>query len=107
MVCKIFFFRLKIMEESRVNIRDQIAQLSIPENKMIVKRMLIKCADIANPLRPRNMAIEWAKRISEEYFRQVRKAEYCHLTSPPSYPSFYFMVCKIFAFRASMQGYGV
>ena len=60
------------MEESRVNIRDQIAQLSIPENKMIVKRMLIKCADIANPLRPRNMAIEWAKRISEEYFRQVR-----------------------------------
>ena len=63
---------LQIMDESRLSVRDQVAQLSIPENKMIVKRMLIKCADIANPLRPRTLSIEWARRISEEYFRQVR-----------------------------------
>ena len=34
--------------------------------------MLIKCADVSNPTRPLNMCIEWARRIAEEYFNQVR-----------------------------------
>lgn len=33
--------------------------------------MLIKCADISNPCRPLELCIEWAGRISEEYFAQV------------------------------------
>lgn len=42
-----------------------------PEDVVVVKRMLIKCADVANPTRPLNLCKEWARRIAEEYFCQV------------------------------------
>uniref|UniRef100_A0AAQ5XK05 Phosphodiesterase n=1 Tax=Amphiprion ocellaris TaxID=80972 RepID=A0AAQ5XK05_AMPOC len=45
--------------------------LTSPENRILVKRMLIKCADISNPCRPLELCIEWAGRISEEYFAQT------------------------------------
>ncbi|XP_055487480.1 high affinity cAMP-specific and IBMX-insensitive 3',5'-cyclic phosphodiesterase 8B [Leucoraja erinacea] len=41
------------------------------ENRLLIKRMLIKCADVANPCRSINHCIEWAGRISEEYFAQT------------------------------------
>ncbi|XP_059830471.1 high affinity cAMP-specific and IBMX-insensitive 3',5'-cyclic phosphodiesterase 8B isoform X4 [Hypanus sabinus] len=41
------------------------------ENRLLIKRMLIKCADVANPCRSINLCIEWAGRISEEYFAQT------------------------------------
>ena len=44
---------------------------SNPENMAIVKRMLIKCADVSNPARPLNICRQWAYRIAEEYFSQV------------------------------------
>ena len=42
-----------------------------PENIAILKRMLIKCADVSNPARPLKICKEWAFRIAEEYFAQV------------------------------------
>lgn len=51
--------------EGQANIRNS------PENRLLIKRMLIKCADVANPCRPLQLCIEWAGRISEEYFAQV------------------------------------
>ncbi|XP_009984057.1 PREDICTED: high affinity cAMP-specific and IBMX-insensitive 3',5'-cyclic phosphodiesterase 8A isoform X1 [Tauraco erythrolophus] len=45
--------------------------LMSPENRILIKRMLIKCADISNPCRPIEQCIEWAGRISEEYFAQT------------------------------------
>lgn len=48
--------------------------LRTPENRTLIKRMLIKCADVSNPCRPLEQSIEWAARISEEYFSQVRQA---------------------------------
>lgn len=45
--------------------------LTSPENRILVKRMLIKCADISNPCRPLRLCVEWAGRISQEYFAQV------------------------------------
>ncbi|XP_021263336.1 high affinity cAMP-specific and IBMX-insensitive 3',5'-cyclic phosphodiesterase 8A isoform X1 [Numida meleagris] len=45
--------------------------LTSPENRILIKRMLIKCADISNPCRPMEQCIEWAGRISEEYFAQT------------------------------------
>lgn len=53
--------------------------LRTPENRTLIKRMLIKCADVSNPCRPLDYCIEWAARISEEYFAQVRD---CFLTFP-------------------------
>ncbi|XP_060931444.1 high affinity cAMP-specific and IBMX-insensitive 3',5'-cyclic phosphodiesterase 8B isoform X4 [Limanda limanda] len=51
--------------EGQANIRNS------PENRLLIKRMLIKCADVANPCRPLQLCIEWAGRISEEYFAQT------------------------------------
>ncbi|XP_064828465.1 high affinity cAMP-specific and IBMX-insensitive 3',5'-cyclic phosphodiesterase 8B-like isoform X3 [Oncorhynchus masou masou] len=42
-----------------------------PEKRLLIKRMMIKCADVANPCRPLELCIEWAGRISEEYFAQT------------------------------------
>ncbi|XP_060241568.1 high affinity cAMP-specific and IBMX-insensitive 3',5'-cyclic phosphodiesterase 8B isoform X4 [Meriones unguiculatus] len=44
---------------------------NLPENQILIKRMMIKCADVANPCRPLDLCIEWAGRISEEYFAQT------------------------------------
>ncbi|XP_028920830.1 high affinity cAMP-specific and IBMX-insensitive 3',5'-cyclic phosphodiesterase 8B isoform X2 [Ornithorhynchus anatinus] len=44
---------------------------NFPETQMLIKRMMIKCADVANPCRPLELCIEWAGRISEEYFAQT------------------------------------
>ncbi|CAH1108660.1 unnamed protein product [Psylliodes chrysocephalus] len=45
--------------------------LSVPENVTLVKRMMIKCADVSNPTRPLRLCVEWARRITEEYFHQT------------------------------------
>ncbi|XP_045482819.1 high affinity cAMP-specific and IBMX-insensitive 3',5'-cyclic phosphodiesterase 8 isoform X2 [Harmonia axyridis] len=45
--------------------------LSNPENITLIKRMLIKCADVSNPTRPFRLYVEWARRIAEEYFQQT------------------------------------
>lgn len=45
------------------------------EEVNLVKRMLIKCADVSNPTRPLKMCVEWAKRIADEYFNQVWNIE--------------------------------
>jgi high affinity cAMP-specific and IBMX-insensitive 3',5'-cyclic phosphodiesterase 8 len=41
------------------------------KNIEYLKRMLIKCADVSNPARPLRMAVQWAQRITEEFFRQT------------------------------------
>ncbi|XP_041369550.1 high affinity cAMP-specific and IBMX-insensitive 3',5'-cyclic phosphodiesterase 8B-like isoform X2 [Gigantopelta aegis] len=48
-----------------------LTQLSTPENRLLIKRMVIKCADVSNPVRPLSLCIEWAKRIAEEYCQQT------------------------------------
>jgi hypothetical protein len=42
------------------------------ENKVLIKRILIKCADVSNPCRPLDIYKEWATRIAAEYYDQVR-----------------------------------
>ncbi|NWQ80366.1 PDE8B phosphodiesterase, partial [Columbina picui] len=46
---------------------------NFPDNQTLIKRMMIKCADVANPCRPLELCIEWAGRISEEYFAQTEE----------------------------------
>ncbi|XP_035786852.1 high affinity cAMP-specific and IBMX-insensitive 3',5'-cyclic phosphodiesterase 8-like isoform X7 [Anopheles albimanus] len=41
------------------------------DNQILVRRMLIKCADVSNPTRPLRFCVEWARRIAEEYFMQT------------------------------------
>lgn len=65
---------LVALEEDEETDKDQEAintMLRTPENRTLIKRMLIKCADVSNPCRPLEQCIEWAARISEEYFSQT------------------------------------
>ncbi|XP_061892740.1 high affinity cAMP-specific and IBMX-insensitive 3',5'-cyclic phosphodiesterase 8A-like [Entelurus aequoreus] len=64
-----------------------------PENRILVKRMLIKCADISNPCRPLQLCIQWAGRISEEYFAQTEEEKSQSL--PVVMPVFDRKTCSI------------
>ncbi|XP_037689055.1 high affinity cAMP-specific and IBMX-insensitive 3',5'-cyclic phosphodiesterase 8A isoform X3 [Choloepus didactylus] len=57
--------------ETNKDEKDITTMLRTPENRTLIKRMLIKCADVSNPCRPLEHCIEWAARISEEYFSQT------------------------------------
>ncbi|XP_046643616.1 high affinity cAMP-specific and IBMX-insensitive 3',5'-cyclic phosphodiesterase 8A-like isoform X1 [Daphnia pulicaria] len=67
--------------------------LNTQENIILVKRMLIKCADVSNPTRPLNMCIEWARRIAEEYFNQTAEEKAKGL--PVVMPQFDRQTCSI------------
>ncbi|XP_068083282.1 high affinity cAMP-specific and IBMX-insensitive 3',5'-cyclic phosphodiesterase 8 isoform X2 [Anabrus simplex] len=63
------------------------------ENACLVKRMLIKCADVSNPARPLKMCVEWANRIAEEYFNQTDEEKANNL--PVVMPMFDRNTCSI------------
>ncbi|XP_031777646.1 high affinity cAMP-specific and IBMX-insensitive 3',5'-cyclic phosphodiesterase 8 [Nasonia vitripennis] len=67
--------------------------LLLPENVSLVKRMMIKCADVSNPTRPLKFCIEWTKRIAEEYFRQTDEEKRRKL--PVVMPMFDRSTCSI------------
>uniref|UniRef100_A0A8C0WGA1 Phosphodiesterase n=1 Tax=Castor canadensis TaxID=51338 RepID=A0A8C0WGA1_CASCN len=65
---------LAALEENEEMNKDQEAiatMLRTPESRTLIKRMLIKCADVSNPCRALDHCLEWAARISEEYFSQT------------------------------------
>ncbi|XP_012530775.1 high affinity cAMP-specific and IBMX-insensitive 3',5'-cyclic phosphodiesterase 8 isoform X6 [Monomorium pharaonis] len=64
-----------------------------PDNVILVKRMMIKCADVSNPTRPLRCCIEWARRIAEEYFNQTDEEK--KLKMPVVMPMFDRMTCSI------------
>lgn len=64
-----------------------------PENVILVKRMMIKCADVCNPTRPLRDCIEWARRIAEEYFSQTDEEK--KLKIPVVMPMFDRATCSI------------
>jgi len=70
-----------------------ISTLVTPDNVILIKRMLIKCADVANPTRPLKLCIDWAHRIAEEYFHQTEEEIARGL--PPVMPMFERETCSI------------
>uniref|UniRef100_UPI00358EE2D1 high affinity cAMP-specific and IBMX-insensitive 3',5'-cyclic phosphodiesterase 8A n=1 Tax=Myxine glutinosa TaxID=7769 RepID=UPI00358EE2D1 len=64
-----------------------------PEMRLLIKRMLIKCADISNPCRALTLCVEWAGRISEEYFAQTEEEKLAGL--PVVMPVFDRNTCSI------------
>ncbi|KAJ0174034.1 hypothetical protein K1T71_010180 [Dendrolimus kikuchii] len=67
--------------------------LSQPENVILIKRMMIKCADVSNASRPQKFAFEWARRIAEEYFLQTDEEKAKDL--PVVMPMFDRATCSI------------
>ncbi|KAF7486304.1 high affinity cAMP-specific and IBMX-insensitive 3' 5'-cyclic phosphodiesterase 8A [Marmota monax] len=87
---------LATLEQDEETEKDQEAvntMLRAPENRTLIKRMLIKCADVSNPCRPLEHCIEWAARISEEYFSQTDEEKQQNL--PVVMPVFDRNTCSI------------
>ncbi|KAH8416079.1 hypothetical protein KR222_007712 [Zaprionus bogoriensis] len=70
----------------------ELAQ-SEEETSILMRRMLIKVADVSNPARPMQYCIEWARRIAEEYFMQTDEEKQRHL--PIVMPMFDRATCSI------------
>lgn len=70
-----------------------ISQLSTQENKTLIRRMLIKCADVSNPCRPEGLCVEWARRIAEEYCQQTDEEK--RLNLPVVMPVFDRKTCSL------------
>lgn len=65
-----FINKFSVDEENPTdNLDDENVKSS--ENRLLIKRILIKCADISNPCRPLELCKEWSFRIAEEYFEQT------------------------------------
>ncbi|XP_036162181.1 high affinity cAMP-specific and IBMX-insensitive 3',5'-cyclic phosphodiesterase 8A [Myotis myotis] len=84
---------LEESEGSEPNPPDVDTMLRSPENRTLIKRMMIKCADVSNPCRPLEQCIEWAARISEEYFSQTEEEKKLDLTV--AMPAFDRNTCSI------------
>lgn len=67
--------------------------LDLPENMVLIKRIMIKCADVSNPTRPLGLCVEWAQRITEEYFAQTDEEKSMGL--PVVMPKFDRQTCSI------------
>ncbi|KAK9299102.1 hypothetical protein QLX08_007727 [Tetragonisca angustula] len=86
----------RIMDNHHVEIYPDAVDMSVvlqPENVVLVKRMMIKCADVSNPTRPLRFCIEWARRIAEEYFSQTDEEKKLRL--PVLMPMFDRSTCSI------------
>ncbi|KAK1337875.1 hypothetical protein QTO34_000976 [Cnephaeus nilssonii] len=84
---------LEEREETEAVRADINAMLRTPENRSMIKRMMIKCADVSNPCRPLEQCIQWAARISEEYFSQTEEEKRRNL--PVVMPAFDRNTCSI------------
>lgn len=85
--------------------RDGPYDLSVPENRLKIMQLILKCGDISNVARPFELADKWCDVLCEEFFRQgdLEKAngmEYTsanndreHLDKPKSQIGFYTFVC--------------
>ncbi|RWS28415.1 high affinity cAMP-specific and IBMX-insensitive 3':5'-cyclic phosphodiesterase 8B-like isoform X3 [Leptotrombidium deliense] len=81
-----------IMNDSTANTSD-ISSLATPENVVLIKRMLIKCADVSNPVRPQKLCTVWAHRIADEYCNQTDEEKSRGL--PVVMPAFDRQTCSI------------
>lgn len=63
------------------------------EHRKVMKRILVKCADISNPCRPQKLCKEWAERIAEEYFAQTEDEKKMNL--PVVFPDFDRRTCNL------------
>ena len=63
------------------------------ESRMLMKRILVKCADISNASRPLKLCCEWASRVSEEYFSQTEEEQQRGL--PVIFRDFERETCKL------------
>ncbi|RNA41368.1 high affinity cAMP-specific and IBMX-insensitive 3 -5 -cyclic phosphodiesterase 8A isoform X1 [Brachionus plicatilis] len=87
-----FVNKFSISTDEKLAIKS-LDMLQLPENKILIKRILIKCADVSNPCRPLDIYKEWADRIASEYFQQTDEEKEKGL--PVVMPTYDRAVCSI------------
>ncbi|KRT84067.1 hypothetical protein AMK59_249 [Oryctes borbonicus] len=81
------------MANEHDDVQGDYVPVALPENILLIKRMMIKCADVSNPTRPLGLCVEWARRITEEYFQQTDEEKAKNL--PVLMPMFDRTTCSI------------
>ena len=94
-----------ILKELNTLIDDKQFSMGVPEHRLLLLQVLLKCSDISNVARPFELADKWCDVLCEEFFRQgdLEKAsgmEFSsalndreHLDKPKSQIGFYQFVC--------------
>jgi GAF domain-containing protein len=79
--------------------------LTVPEHRILLMEIILKCGDISNVARPFELADKWCDVLCEEFFRQGDLESACgmeytsplndraHLDKPKSQIGFYTFVC--------------
>nr|XP_027199534.1 high affinity cAMP-specific and IBMX-insensitive 3',5'-cyclic phosphodiesterase 8B-like [Dermatophagoides pteronyssinus] len=80
-------------DDDNISTTTTVSDLATPENIVLIKRMLIKCADVSNPGRPTKLCEIWANRIASEYCDQTEEEKRNHL--PVVMPTFDRKNCSI------------
>ncbi|XP_037893441.1 high affinity cAMP-specific and IBMX-insensitive 3',5'-cyclic phosphodiesterase 8 isoform X1 [Glossina fuscipes] len=75
-----------------MNCNKEIAAIE-EDSALLMRRMLIKVADVSNPSRPYLFCVEWAQRIAEEYFQQTEEEKTQNM--PIVMPMFDRCTCSI------------
>ncbi|XP_075536952.1 high affinity cAMP-specific and IBMX-insensitive 3',5'-cyclic phosphodiesterase 8B-like [Dermacentor variabilis] len=92
-------------EPETVQERGDILSLRSPDSLQLIKRMLIKCADVSNPARPTEFCIQWAHRIAEEYCGQTDEEKRRGL--PVAMPAFDRATCNVAGSQTGFINYFV
>ncbi|KAL1429885.1 hypothetical protein MTO96_015389 [Rhipicephalus appendiculatus] len=95
----------EMIEQEPVQERGEALSLRSPESLQLIKRMLIKCADVSNPARPTEFCIQWAHRIAEEYCEQTDEEKRRGL--PVTMPAFDRATCNIASSQTGFINYFV
>ncbi|KAH7966959.1 hypothetical protein HPB49_020894 [Dermacentor silvarum] len=93
------------IEQEAMQERGEALSLRSPDSLQLIKRMLIKCADVSNPARPTEFCIQWAHRIAEEYCEQTDEEKRRGL--PVAMPAFDRATCNIAGSQTGFINYFV
>lgn len=68
----------EIIREKRISV-----MMSLPENRLFILKIALKCADLGNPCRPWFLSKKWSEQIISEFYRQGDFERQLHLPITP------------------------
>ena len=76
-------------------VSDGDLNLTLPEHRLFILQIAMKCADISNPCRPWNISRLWSYRACEEFYRQGDREMELGLTITPFCDRYHMSVAKV------------
>jgi len=69
--------------------------MSLPENRLFILKIALKCADLGNPCRPWELSRRWSEQICTEFYRQGDFERQLHLPVTPVCNQYQASMAKI------------